>query len=329
MRSHKTVWVTGLLLLAVGMAVFCSGEKAAPEIRLEEIGSVGALDDDLLFQWVGLAVDYEQSIYVTDAMDYKVKKIDPDGRLLNAGGGRGRGPGEFLAPRNLSWFDGRLYVSDQYVPGLQIFDEELRFCRRIAFQQPIVDFEVISSDLVVISSLTPNEKPSLFFFDGTGEPAGNLVYIDQKVPFMQELISFEVDQRGDFSIAYTFQNRIEKLSRDGEILWRRSPLKHCKPDRKQIGDWNVPTEVVFKDIALDSLGRAFVLGGGYSRNKSRDIYVFSPEGKPCGTLTLPEASHCLYIDQQDHLYARANDGITLKKYRLKEGPAPPDRRRIR
>ncbi len=318
MRRLRIVFMAGMASLFLGLAVFCVGDKKAAEICLEEIGSVGTLDDDLLFQWVGVAVDREQKLYVTDAMDYRLKKIDIQGRLLNSVGGRGRGPGQFLAPRNLVWFDGRLYVSDQYVPGLQVFDEELRYRRRIMFQQPIVDFEVISSDRVVISSLTPNKKPALYFLDGSGEPKGSLVYNDQKVPFMQESVSFCMDRRGDFYLAFSFQNRIEKWTGDGIFLWRRHPLKKVKPVRKRIGGWEVPTEVVLKDIALDSRDRIFVLGGGYSRNRSRDIYVYDSEGKPCGNLLLPEPSHCLYIDSKNNLYARANEGITLKKYRIIE-----------
>ena len=318
MRRRRIVSMAGMVLTVVVMTMFCAGDKRAAEISLEEIGSVGTLDDDLLFQWVGVAVDREQTLYVTDAMDYRLKKIDIQGRLLTSAGGRGRGPGQFLAPRNLVWFDGRLYVSDQYVPGLQVFDEDLRYCRRITFQHPIVDFEVISSDRVVISSLAPNKKPALYFFDGSGEEKGSLVYNDQKVPFMQESVSFCVDRRGDFYLAFSFQNRIEKWTRDGNFLWRRQPLKKIKTIRKRIGGWDVPAEVVLKDIALDSRGRVFVLGGGYSRNRSRDIYVYDSEGKPCGILLLPEPSHCLYIDSQNNLYARANEGITMKKYRIKE-----------
>lgn len=326
-RRRRLFFMAGVVLLVVGMTVFCAGDKRAAAISLEEIGSVGTLDDDLLFQWVGVAVDREQTLYVTDAMDYKLKKIDVQGKLLNSAGGRGRGPGQFLAPRNLVWFDDRLYVSDQYVAGLQVFDEELRYCRKIAFQQPIVDFEVISSDRVVISSLAPNKKPALYFFDGSGEPRGSLVYNEKKVPFMQESVSFCMDRRGDFYLAFSFQNRIEKWAGDGTFQWRRQPLKKVKPARKRIGGWDVPIEVVLKDIALDSRDRVFVLGGGYSRNRSRDIYVYDSKGKPSGVLLLPEPSHCIYIDSQNHLYSRANDGITLKKYRIKETSRKIGRRR--
>ena len=79
----------------------------------------------------------------------------------------------------------------------------------------------------------------------------------------------------------------------------------------------LPTKLVYKDIALDSSGNVFILGGSFSKNPSSDIYVLSPEGELLTTITLPETSHCIYIDSRNFLYSRANEGVTLKKFRLK------------
>ena len=78
----------------------------------------------------------------------------------------------------------------------------------------------------------------------------------------------------------------------------------------------VPQEIIFKDVVLDKKGNLFVLGGDFSENNSRDVYVISSEGKHLTTFTLPEASHCLYLDGDNFLYSRGGEGITLKKYRI-------------
>jgi len=59
-----------------------------------------------------------------------------------------------------------------------------------------------------------------------------------------------------------------------------------------------------------------VLGGGLSKNKGRDVYVLNQEGEYLTTFTLPEDSHLIYFDSRDNLYARANSGVTLKKFKL-------------
>jgi len=70
-------------------------------IQLEPFLTLGSMEDDLLFQWIGVTVDLLGNIYVTDSLDYSLKKFSSDGNLLKKRGGRGQGPGEFMAPRLL------------------------------------------------------------------------------------------------------------------------------------------------------------------------------------------------------------------------------------
>ncbi|MGB6866412.1 MAG: 6-bladed beta-propeller, partial [Candidatus Aminicenantaceae bacterium] len=99
--SKDNPWIyIGLIvvLLVVCVSSTLASENASLKVTLEEVLSVGSLDDDTLFQWVGVTVDSYGQIYVTDAMDYSLKKFDADGKLLQKAGGKGQGPGEFLAP---------------------------------------------------------------------------------------------------------------------------------------------------------------------------------------------------------------------------------------
>ena len=133
---------------------------------------------------------------------------------------------------------------------------------------------------------------------------------------MMDLVSFDFDEERSLYLAYTFQDRIEKWSRAGERLWSINLLRIKKVKKKKISSFVVPTELVFKDVATDREGYIFVLGGYFSQNRSRDVYVLSPEGKHTATFTLPDTSHCIYIDGKNFLYSRADQGITLKKFRM-------------
>jgi sugar lactone lactonase YvrE len=93
-------------------------------------------------------------------------------------------------------------------------------------------------------------------------------------------------------------------------------LKGKKANRRKISSFVVPSDIVYKDIALDSSGCVYVLGGHFSENRGRDVYVLGPDGKHMARFALPDTSHCIHIDDQDYLYVRANDGVTLKKYRM-------------
>ena len=111
-------------------------------------------------------------------------------------------------------------------------------------------------------------------------------------------------------------DRIEKFDESGKRLWSRNLLGIKKVKTEKISSYIVPTEIVYKDVALDPSGNAYVLGGKFAANRSRDVYVLNPDGELLSTLTLPDTSHCIYIDRKNFLYSRANDGITLKKYRI-------------
>jgi hypothetical protein len=152
--------------------------------------------------------------------------------------------------------------------------------------------------------------------DGSGRVQTELAYQEKYAGPMMDSVSVALDGQGHFYLAYVFQDRIESWDRSGKRLWSKNLLGIKKVEMKKIDDYVLPTEVCYKDVSLDDRGRLFVLAGKHAKNPSRDVYVLSPSGEWLSTLTLPDTTHCIYIDRQNFLYARANQGITLKKYRL-------------
>ncbi len=316
----KTVKDKFPLLLLILFFLFFSYHPALSEkikrIELEEFLSVGRLDDDALFQWVGVVADSQNKIYVTDSMDYSLKKFDSDGNFIKKVGRKGQGPGEFMAPRLLDSSDRFLFATDQYFLGVQVFDKELNFKKRIQIKKPISDLKILSDSQIAIATMTIDKIASILIYNTEGKLTREFRYSEKRSPLMMDMVSFDFDQDGNLYLAYTFKDGIEKFEKKGKKEWSRKLLRIKKVKRKKISSYILPTQVVYKDVALDSLGNLFVLGGHYSKNKSRDVYVLSPEGKHLTTFSLPDSSHCLYIDKKDFLYSRANEGVTLKKYRM-------------
>jgi len=316
MRKRKICM--GVLFLAV---LFCSRLQfiLAEEVRqvsLEEVLSIGNLDDNILFQWAGVAVDSQNYIYVTDAMDYCLKKFDCQGNLQKKIGRKGQGPGEFLAPRLLDCSRAYIYVTDQYVPGFQVFNKDLKFQHRIPLRMFINDFKVISDSEIAVAAVTSDQTCRILVLNTKGEVIRKFHYSEKKSSLMMNWIDFDFDSRKNLYIAYNFQDKIVKFDPQGKKLWSHSLMKMKHVKKKKVGSFVVPCEIVYKDIAVDSTGKVYVLSGEFSKNPSRDVYVLDPEGKQKAVLTLPEGSHCIYIDGSDFLYSRAGDGITLKKYRI-------------
>jgi hypothetical protein len=287
------------------------------KISLEEVLSIGTLNDDILFQWVGVVTDSQDCIYVTDGMDYSLLKFDSRGYLLGKTGGKGQGPGQFLAPRLIDGSEKFIYVTDQYIPGIQVFDKNLHFVRRIKLLMPIADMKVLSDDKIAVATFSMNKAGRLFIVDSKGNIQKKIQYSSKVSPLMMDLVDFDIDFYGNVYIGYTFRDRIEKIDIQGKKIWSKNLFGIKEIKKKRISSMIVPTQIVYKDIALDMFGNLFVLGGAFSKNRSRDVFMLSPEGRLLASFILPDTSHCIHIDSKNFLYSRANDGVTLKKFRMK------------
>jgi len=305
-----------VIVLAM-LVPFFSAHGGYPEkIVLEEVLAIGSFDDDSLFQWVGVVADSEGNIYVTDAMDYSLKKFDADGNFLAKTGRRGQGPGEFTALRLVDSSEQFLFVTEQYQPVIKVFDKKLQYQFQIPLKGPAGDMKALGDNLVAVVVLSAKSESHLEFYDREGKIVKKLYFSERPSSILMDMVSFDVDGQGNLYLAYNFTDRIEKFDGSGKKVWSRNLLGIKQVKREKISSHFVPTEIVYKDVALDRLGNVYVLGGKFSKNRSRDVYVLKPDGELLSTLTLPDTSHCIYIDGENYLYSRANEGITLKKFRM-------------
>lgn len=305
-----------VLMMTVSIPFLSAGGILPKSVAVEEVLTIGTFDDDSLFQWVGVAADADGTIYVTDAMDYSLKKFDEDGNFLAKTGGRGQGPGEFTAPRLLDRSENWLFVTEQYQPVIKVFDKALQYLFHIPLEGPAGDLKVLHDELVAVAALSAKGESHLAFYDTEGRVVKRMPFSAGSSLMLMDMVSFDIDGEGNCYLAYNFADRIEKFDRSGKKVWSKNLLGIQQVKKKKISSHWVPTEIVYKDVALDGAGNLYVLGGKFSRNRSRDVYVLDQGGELVCTLTLPDTSHCIYIDGNGFLYARANEGISLKKYRI-------------
>ena len=75
-----------------------------------------------LFSPLSLALDQQESLYVSDAGAFRVQKYDAKGRFVRSFGGHGLSPGQFARNRGIALDrEGRLYVVDAATETIQIF----------------------------------------------------------------------------------------------------------------------------------------------------------------------------------------------------------------
>jgi hypothetical protein len=217
MRSIKILTIC--LFILVWAALW--SKTPIQNIRLREVLSIGSPDSDLLYQWVGVVADEHQNLYVTDSMDYSIKKFDSKGNLIKKVGRKGQGPGEFSAPRLVGCTEKLIYVTDQYKLFIQIFDKDLNYIGKIEFLSPIVDMLILSDNSIVIAPSIWKGQGKIITINAHGEIISELVYSKQESTFLMNNVDFEVDSRGCYYLVYNYQDRIEKLDANGNLIWKR------------------------------------------------------------------------------------------------------------
>ncbi len=313
-----------VLALAGLILISAAARGATPDvirsIALEEVLSLGTLDDGALVQWTGIAADVSGAIYVLDALDYALKKFDAAGRLLKKAGRQGPGPGEFLAPRILALSAGRIYVLDQSRLGILVFDFDLRYKNTIPFPRLLSMITAVGPGRLAVSGLTPvGQTARISMLDAEGRVLTEFPFLDKVDFYLADSISVAAGA-GELYLAYFFQDRLEKREVNGRLVWSWSLAGPSAVETEKIGaggrELLIPRKTFYKSAALDRQGHLLVLCGGQTKHPSRDVYVFDPAGVRQAVFVLPEPSHGIYVDDSGFLYARANEGLTVKKYRI-------------
>lgn len=317
--TKKTRRLISNLLISNLFCTISAGSLCAQHfhrVSIEEVLSIGSDENEELYQWAGLSTDATGNVYISDIMDYSIKKFDTHGHLIKKTGRKGRGFGEFMAIRLVSFYDNLIYVTDQGNPGIHVFDRDLNYKYHINYSLPIVDLKILAHNQIVISSALMQNRGQLVVVDSLGKKQYEIPYSRDEKKAMMNAVCFEFDKNHNIYLNFMFEDVIKKVDREGEELWKIGMYGGKKSEIKNIKGMKLPKNVVYKDIALDTARNVFVLGGSFAKHKSRDIYVLTREGKHITTFTLPEPTHCIHIDDYNYLYARAAMGTILKKYRI-------------
>lgn len=282
-----------------------------PQIPIFELLTIGDEAEAVIYQWVGLATDPQGNIYLTDLKDFSLKKFDRRGKFIKKTGARGQGPGEFQGPGKIRFFQGSLFVAEIQNPGLQRFDSELNFQEKLLVEQPFTDFQIINNSTLAAATLN---SQNLVIYDHKGKQVKKVPYT-RKASFMLNSVNFCWFENA-YYLSYKWQDTIFKITGDGDPMWGLRLFRGRKNPLKSLYNVKVPRQIVYKTIAADNQGKIYVLGGDWSTNPSRNIYILSSQGRKIGIITLPEATHTFHIDRENHLFVRSAYGTQVKKYRV-------------
>ncbi len=350
---------------------------SGPRVWIEFVRTIGDVDTDdenLAFNSpIDMTVDDAGSVYILDSGNKRIQVFGPDGRYVRTIGRKGQGPGEFSDPNSIDIDrEGQLYVLDDRQKRMQVFSTSGEMLKSIRVGNlGIGRMRRLGSGALVIQSYiawgmsgAPKQKtvpklvkllaPDLEFRLEFGDP---IDYGDEITNTAGNSWQFAVDEEDHIYLCFSNQNRIEKFSAEGQLLWRADrelnfPAKMLRKGEQRITA-NSATYIAPKfnrvavGIAADGSGRAWVvtcyrqireeeivttLVSGSPSGETRktegntdlrktDMYkleVFGPDGVLLGEIPVTHFVDMIYI-HKDRLFLLDRDrGVQFYEYRIKE-----------
>ena len=325
----KRLVYSGFLLSTIVVALACAADRSAipstfseaivdgvrhvhnisplwgEELRvgLEFVRQYGALiteDENLrFFRPSDVDVDAGGYVYILNAGDHQVSKLDSEGNFHGSFGKRGEGPGEFIGATRLDvWPGGRIVLNDRALRAINIFDHSGVHLNRISdpTREPMEILALASGDLAIhsigvgISSDTVASTPLLSILRPDGSTlrqfVSSRVYTEPGANLFRNEIFIAADEGDNIYVSFGSQNRIEKYSAGGEILFRvdrelaydETPGMEYDATQTDEGPLiAVSFNQISKGIQVDHVGRIWV--GTKTRQRSREDRTLQDRGE--------------------------------------------------
>jgi len=288
-------------------------------LELKKIQKIDSEETDEIYKCMDLTIDEQNNIYIIDGLDNLIKKFDKNGKLLKKAGRKGAGPREFKTlPGLVYYYKNKLYVTQQIMPNIQVFDKNLTFKYVISTGISPWCIDSFENKLFAGNSYFRG-KLGIVQFDKQGIKKDNIDFKRNIKDLIYKGKKFVIDKMGNFYIVYNYINKIAKYNKEKKLIWSKS-LKFLDVYKSKKNKIGYPEKTTFKDIKHDIKHDKeelfYILGGGYSKNVARDIYILNSEGKHLKTLTLDEPSHFIHIDENNKLYSRGDMGCAINVYKI-------------
>lgn len=261
------------------------------------IGDINTLEENLAFNIPSdIVVDNEGHIYILDSGNNRIQKFDTQGNYLSTLGRSGQGPGEFNSPSSLDIdYQGYLYIADQNNQRIQILNSEGQYQKMIRFPYSMYTISLLNSgliatraslDLSIYDDDYDQELPPLVrLIDQEGnikhEFGEMFDYKSRLINRMGNFFNFFADENDFIYIAFSYQNRIDKYSGEGKLIWKADrglnystkPLDKGKIEKTATGSsYQAPRmNKCSGGVAVDRKGRVWIVTFNRQIKKEEDV----------------------------------------------------------
>lgn len=236
---------------------------------VRQIGDFDAIDENFQFyKPYDIAIDKAGNMYILDAGNYRIQKLNSDGEFILSFLRQGEGPGELQSPSKIQIDgEGNIHVSDSMNRIVQTFTSDGVPLTSYRPGTLLNIFELLSNDNIIVDGTAMNRedllsgnKPLLQINDQNGDlitKIGNArKYEDMIMKQMGNFSMVDVDDNGFIYLTLRYQNRIEKYAPDGEQIFSADrTLSYAESEKVEMIRVNIQGETVTKiNINKFSLG---------------------------------------------------------------------------
>lgn len=268
---------------------------------LRTIGDINTLDENLAFNTPSdIVLDEAGNIYILDAGNCRIQKFDPEVNYIDTFGREGQGPGEFNSPSSLDIdAEGNLIVADRRSRKIQIFSTEGSLRKTITLtKHPLSKLYSLISGLLAMKGtvgydIEGKDKEPLPKLIRLLDSAGNIErefgemfdYKHRMLNRMGNAFHFVVDQNDFIYLTFSYQNRVDKYSPEGKLLWKADrvlnyttkPLDKGKIERTATSQsFQSPRmNSVSTGLAVDNQDRTWVVTFKRQIKKEEEVYMIT------------------------------------------------------
>jgi len=255
---------------------------AENNIILELVGHLGEIEGGDENSWFyhpsDITGDSEGNLYVLDGGNHRVQKFDSQGKYLMTFGRSGQGPGEFQLPLSIDiGEDGDIFIADWHNCRLEVFSSQGKYIRSIKLKTPVPRIRLLhSGEIAIMNPRVGRDNSSYEESKDRSKPFLPLIkIIDESSNVLRKFgegtifkifplinggnrLVFTNDDDDNIYLTFLFQNRIERFTPDGKLVFKTSRPVPDEMHHRTAKMSNVYTGIT-RGIGVDSQDRIWII----------------------------------------------------------------------